>query len=471
MSGENNKQMAKLYLSLLAQHSITQLNAIESKYSQYLNHLTTAQKSLKEQIEVGLYPYLNTWENQKQFNWLCEKIQFEVYLEQEYSIFLAVLKIKEVAEFLAGEEKKSKEKFQQENEFTSSTSMEKQELLNKIQALQKRAEEAVMQLQKQIEQLHSEIDKLQTKRNELAENVTMNSRILDKFMTAAYENLNLSNKVEVIEVEGISLSYSYDEIANDLAKHFKGKIESGQILVENIQQEERFIISRSIYQKIPEDKLATIDRRSLDKLIVNIHDKLKASLMTEENYAECQHLTKEILTDRKEIEFIDVAIKIKNKIIEVKKDEIAQINQLLTTIERAANNKEISAEAYIEASEKLHQIEEVHINHNEIYVFDNSLKKNDQEEILLDDDLNLDDEVASIPSNINHPPTTMEPEPNSKDNHEHLDTKFTSVNKQFFITERRLPSPEIKNEISSLAEAKATIPEEEHNPNYSPRRR
>ena len=80
-----NQQIAALYLAVLCQHSINQLNTIDQKYSAYIDKLTPEARSRREQLEADLYPYLNNFESQKRFAQLCEVFAFEKYLEKEFA--------------------------------------------------------------------------------------------------------------------------------------------------------------------------------------------------------------------------------------------------------------------------------------------------------------------------------------------------------------------------------------------------
>jgi hypothetical protein len=214
-----SKQAAAFYLAAYSQSLIDQLELTEQNYSSHTSKLDPAQKSLKEQIEIILYPYLNTHENQKRFALLCEYFAFEKYLEKNILDYLACIRAEEIEEFVAEQEKLSKEKYNMQMELDKIHEMNRRDIVTHMQEFLVRIDKVISILKEQIEKLRIEIQELQEKRDVLVERAQENTRELDKVMVKLYRDCAQNNENIVLDIGGFQLAISDSIIINRIADH------------------------------------------------------------------------------------------------------------------------------------------------------------------------------------------------------------------------------------------------------------
>lgn len=353
-----DRQIAELHLAVLIQHAINKLNTIKQGYSAYIDMLLPEARNRLEQLEADLYSHLNTHENQKRFTWLCEKIDFERYLDKQFLEFLAVLRVQEIQDFVAKQDKMSKEILDRDTEFAKIYEIDKQESLKRIQELKNRIEKVVEILKEEIKKLNVEIELLQAQREVLINKKEYYIEKLDEIMVQIYKGCAQNNEMRMLDVGGYKLSYSDKIIAEQMEAHFLGKIKSGIISAENIDKEERKVISKYIYQNVPEHNQNLAGKNKIALMINSMHEQFQMLKMKQAAFPESQEVTKAIILVDKEVEVIDLSVDIKKKIKEDKENILQQMESNIDVLKEAGKN-EIPLKKLLEINKEVSLLEKV----------------------------------------------------------------------------------------------------------------
>lgn len=337
--GLKDQQIAALYLAVLCQHSINKLNAIDRKYSAFIDTLSPEARSLREQLEADLHPHLNNFENQKRFARLCEIFEFEKYLEKEFADFLAGVLAQEIEEFLAEQEKITKEKHQRETALAMVSEMDRKESLQRINALIERIEKVIKELKEEAQKLRAEIEVLQAIRDGLIKIIEKNTEKLDDLMVQIYRGCAQSEAVHIIDISGYKLNYSDKELAERMEIHFHGKIKSGVIPPENIENEERKVIKNLIYENTPKENLIAAGKEKIEKEIDAALARFQALEMKQNGFAESKEVTHTIIVAERKKEIVDIAIDVKRKILDITEQRIEHLEEHKDTLAHGNRNE------------------------------------------------------------------------------------------------------------------------------------
>jgi hypothetical protein len=258
----------------------------------------------------------------------------------------------------------------------------------------------------------------------------------------------------------------------------EGKIESGEILPENIHQEERHIISDFFYQTVPKHNLDIAGVDKVEREIDKRHDIISNLLIKHKDFPAIKILKTSIISDKKEIEVIDIAIQVKQKIIEVKEKIVEVSQEIKEDILKKLEEEDIPKE---EVCKKLEEVSRAEIEQLQeetaAAVVEEAIVEDDFDFDSDDNDNNNDIEAPSPPGGPSFDPAPQAAEPVVASKTNGHNQELNQFYKKMSIPSKeqhQIPSTENKNEKSdpSVKESVNVSDQENKNDNdFNPIRR